>query len=91
MTSQKRKNRVQNSTYVEITSGRRCGTFQEIPLKSQKKRKQQAPKPPPSLDADLQDIEPVFEQLIVEDGDPYAFANTSARLFFISRLMLSYF
>lgn len=90
MTSQKRKNRVQNSTYVEITSGRRCGAFKEIPLKSQKKRKQEAPKPSPTLDSYMQDIEPVFEQLIVEDGDPYTFSNTSARPFFISCLILSY-
>lgn len=85
MTSNKRTKRVQNSTYVEITGGRRCGAFKEIPLKSRRKRRQEAPKPSPTLDSDMQDIEPVFEQPVVEDGDPYTFSNPSVRLFFILR------
>lgn len=87
MTSNRRVKRVHHSTYVEITSGRRCGAFKEVPLKSRKKRRQDAPKLSRTLDSDMQDIEPVFEQPMVEDGDPYTSSNSSARAFFISRLI----
>lgn len=57
-----------------------------VPLKSRRKRRQEVPKP--TLDADMQDIELVFEQQMVEDGDPYVSYHSTARLFFfISRLI----
>lgn len=93
MTTQKRTKRVHHSTYVEITSGRRSGAFKEVPLKYRKKHKQEAPKPQAlqTLESDMQDIEPIFEQLVVEDGDPYTSSNSSVCSIFILYFLRLYF
>ena len=61
----KTSKRVKNRTFEEITTGRRSGTFIDVPLKSQKKKKRVLKK-----DHSQPAVEIPFEPPI-EDGDPY--------------------
>ena len=68
------KKRTCINTYAESENGRRPGALLEVPLKSRKKRKQDARKK-----TEVGEHGPVFEEP-VEDGEAYAFQTSNSQV-----------